>query len=196
MCIRDRVTRVAPSIYSSASFEEANLCSSLLPFLFRSLCLASSFLPCLTSSALPRFLPPSLRSPRPSSHLPSRFGSRCKASSWCQVCKSFHVDFKHKMPTRLVHRVCQPQYSIGVTIRDMICSQQPVSRYELTGTHSVKIVYVCLYWKVPGEASCYKVASWNELVCTGSQLISRSILYNHTVTKTAQTRPFYVSVPI
>ena len=40
--------------------------SSLLLFLVRPLCLASSFLPCLTSSALTRFLPPSLPPPRPS----------------------------------------------------------------------------------------------------------------------------------
>ena len=62
----------------------------LIPFLLRPLCLASPFLPCLTSCALLRFLPPSRRPPSSSSHLPSPFGSKCKASSWYQVC-NFHL---------------------------------------------------------------------------------------------------------
>ena len=59
------------------------LASYVLPFLVRPICLASSFLPCLTSSALSRFHPPCLLPHRSSSISPPsrRFGLSCKASS-------------------------------------------------------------------------------------------------------------------
>ena len=78
-----------------------------LPFVLRPLCLASSFLPCLISSALPRFLPPFLRPPRASSHLPSRFGSKCKSSGWYQICH-FHLMLSVRCPL-VSYAVCQPQ---------------------------------------------------------------------------------------
>ena len=46
------------------------LASSFLPFLLRPICLASCFLPCLISSTLPRFHPPSLPPHCPSSISP------------------------------------------------------------------------------------------------------------------------------
>ena len=94
---RFQVTRVAPSTLQVRSkgrpfLPPPCLASSLLPFLLRPLCLASSFLSCLTpppclasssSSALPRFLPPSLP-PFPSFTSPPsrRFESSCKASTY------------------------------------------------------------------------------------------------------------------
>ena len=74
-------------------------------------------------------------------------------------------------------RVSGGPYSVGASIRDVICSRQPVSGWKLTATHSVKhIASGCLYSLVPEEVSCCKVARWSELVCTGSKRISRSIL--------------------
>ena len=62
-------TRVAPSTLQLRSKDRPSLpppchAPSLLLFLVSPVCLASSFLPCLTSSAMPRFLPPSLPPPR------------------------------------------------------------------------------------------------------------------------------------
>ena len=58
------------------------------------------------SPALHRFLPPSRSPLRPSSIFPQSqwFGSSCKGNGW----HATFIRFKYKMPTRLVHIVCQP----------------------------------------------------------------------------------------
>ena len=72
------------------------LTSSFLPFLLRAICLAS-FLPGLTSSALPCFHPPSLQPHRPSSISSLHPGGSGRVAK--QAARtSFSFDFKYKMP--------------------------------------------------------------------------------------------------
>ena len=72
------------------------------------------------------------------------------------------------------------QYSIDATIRNIICPQQHVSGYELTATRyeltATRYEYGILMSSLAGprRGNCCKVASWSELVCTGSKIISRS----------------------
>ena len=80
--------------------------SSFIPFLVRSLCLASSFLPCVSSFALPRFhrpFPPH----RPPSIYPLYPGASGRVAKQAARMSSSFL-FKYKMLPRLVQSVCQP----------------------------------------------------------------------------------------
>ena len=78
--------------------------SSFHPFRFCPICLASSFLPCLTCSTLPRFHPPSLTPNCPFSIFPIHPGG--SGGSW-KAKRSYviFISFMYKMSTRYVQCV-------------------------------------------------------------------------------------------
>ena len=72
-----------------------------------------------------------------------------------------------------------PRYNMPPTVRLRLCGHCN-EQCEEDG-----ILMSLLAWS-GGRYHCCKVARWSELVCTGSRFISRSILYNHTVTRIVQ----------
>ena len=122
------------------------LASSILRFLLRRICLASSFFFCLTSSALPRFHPPSLPRDRPRSMSPFHpDGSSCKAS------RSYVISISFTSSTRcslVSHKVCLNHF-----LKKAPNEQSPetiFTRFKYQTVETIRIFY-----KLPVVAGFY-----------------------------------------